>query len=754
MDAFFVIKLTKIILILIFCIHCKLPQLNNSCDPKSKDFFQILTLKYILGDVTPHCGISVFSPNTDPVDFWIPNGDINSIHIAMDRIYMTGNFSYLGPNTGTVALFDLETNSIVPKRFCPYIESNGTIYASLPDGNGGFYVGGIFDVIQGQTIENLAHVNSECRVDLNFRPNPDGNVRAITKLGDSIFVGGIFASIGGTTRSALAKLNAITGAVDTSWVPGTTSGTVWALENSGTSLYVGGDFSTLSGQARIGFGVLDTNTAVVDPITRNTDATAIYTIYKDETSLYLGGIFTQIDGQPRAGFAELSLSGLTLTTWAPSVSGGGWINSIAKDGNKLYVAGNFSTLSGIPRSNVGCFDLGVTTPTSWNPNVNNTTNSIFATNGKVFVGGFFNEIGTKNREFFGVIDAATGVALDDFNPIAINPIYTIHKIENRLILGGNFISIGGVKRNYAGALDLKTGKATPWDPNTDTAPIGLTSDANYIYIYGSFSSLGGGAYFRESLAQTDPITGIPTNFDYIFSSNSVNSAVAHNSILYLGGTFTTVNLTSYGNLASIDLISGTVLPWNPQGDGSVRTLAIYNDSLYASGDFSNFGVVPRNRIAKFGLDGTLDTTFNPTNDSTSMYHFSISDGLLFVAGDFSNFNGTPRTGKVEIDAISGTNTNLNYTADNGTFFSSASPTHYFITGFFTTIAGQPRISLAKIEKGTGDLSSWNPKLQFGNANRILVHENYALIGGSFIKVNDRMRPFFAVVDQETGSLIE
>jgi hypothetical protein len=68
---------------------------------------------------------------------------------------LSGFFSEVGPYTGSAVLTDAATGAVdmtMPKV-------NGDVYVTAPDGSGGWYVGGYFDAVGNEQIQNLAHIN-------------------------------------------------------------------------------------------------------------------------------------------------------------------------------------------------------------------------------------------------------------------------------------------------------------------------------------------------------------------------------------------------------------------------------------------------------------------------------------------------------------------------------------------------------------------------------------------------------------------
>ena len=62
-------------------------------------------------------------------------------------------------------------------------KANGSVWDSVSDGNGGWYIGGSFATVGGQNIANLAHILSNGTVDTSFNLNPNGNIEALALSG-------------------------------------------------------------------------------------------------------------------------------------------------------------------------------------------------------------------------------------------------------------------------------------------------------------------------------------------------------------------------------------------------------------------------------------------------------------------------------------------------------------------------------------------------------------------------------------------
>ena len=126
---------------------------------------------------------------------------------------------------------------------------NGVGRSILKVGNT-IYVGGSFtqaispDGTQRVDRRNLAAFDATTGAPIaSFRADADNAVYNIQIDGDTLYVGGVFTSIGGTSRARLAAIDATTGAVRPAF-SADTNGNVYNLSLTAGKLYVGGAFTT------------------------------------------------------------------------------------------------------------------------------------------------------------------------------------------------------------------------------------------------------------------------------------------------------------------------------------------------------------------------------------------------------------------------------------------------------------------------------------------------------------------------------
>ena len=123
-------------------------------------------------------------------DFLTPDGQISALLTINDTIYLGGAFTYLGIPTGGGAM--LNANG---KPDTDYPQVVGTVQTVVPDGSGGWYIGGLFTYVGASSRLNLAHIRPDKTVD-SWNPSPNGAVNTIALAGSTVYLGGNFTKIG------------------------------------------------------------------------------------------------------------------------------------------------------------------------------------------------------------------------------------------------------------------------------------------------------------------------------------------------------------------------------------------------------------------------------------------------------------------------------------------------------------------------------------------------------------------------------
>jgi hypothetical protein len=220
-------------------------------------------------------------------------------------------------------------------------------------------------------------------------------------------------------------------------------------------------------------------------------------------------------------------------------------------------------------------------------------------------------------------------------------------------------STGPDNRNGLAAFDAATGAQASFDQDPNSEVFALASSGSTVYVGGSFSALG--STQRRNIAAVRHVPGTPGTvlpFDGD-ADGPVRALAVAGSTVYLGGLFTTLNgslashLAPRRNLGAVDSATGDALPWDPDADGAVNTLAVGAGTVFAGGDFANVNhTTPRQRLAAFDdLDGTA-RPWAPAADAT-VRALAVNGASVFAGGDFANVSAAPRPGIAELDAQSG-----------------------------------------------------------------------------------------------------
>jgi len=199
-------------------------------------------------------------------------------------------------------------------------------------------------------------------------------------------------------------------------------------------------------------------------------------------------------------------------------------------------------------------------------------------------------------------------------------------------------------------------------------------------------------------------------------------------------------------------------------NGTVYAVAIQDDGkVIIGGTFTTVNGITRNRIARLNPNGTLDTSFDPGSGANSFVLAAALqvDGKVIIGGTFTTVNGITRnriarlnidgTLDTSFDPPSGANSTVRAIVPLSVTVHHPEPAGMLVAGTFTSIAGQTRDRIARLNvNGTAD--SFNPPLINGTVVDVaLASDGKVLIGGGFTTVNAVSRNGIARLNT-TGSL--
>lgn len=597
------------------------------------------------------------------VDRWAPDPDGAVVCLAVSRstIYVGGRFSRIaGESRNHIAAFDANTGRL--SDWAP--DASGVVWTILPHGDT-IYVGGEFGIIGGQIRPCIAALDAATSHATAWNPRADGGVGALALYGrrlyaagafyniggrfcrflselgldsdsattwnpnvdqtpdnwlyppgvadlkiagDTLYVGGIFTTLGGQQRNALAAIDLRTHTV-TAWAPQVTPfstsqpAIIGSMQLRGTTLYACGVFQSIGGRVvNGGVGAVDTETGVATSWNPRPNGSVGF-LGLSEDAIYVGGGFTSI-GQEwvrRNGLASVDLTTGRVTSWDPHPDEA-YVLSLATSGNTVYVAGSFSVLSGQSRANLAAFDVRDGNLTDWNPAPNGGINALAIQGNTVYVGGQFSAIGGQPRNYLAAIDSATGGATS-WNPDPDDFVQAIAVSGKTVYAGGWFAHMRGYPQyRVIAAIDATTGEVRDWKGERDGVVDAIAVKDDTVYVGGLFDHMGGQP--RRNLAAIHATTGLATPWSPTLGPGiggdwaDVRALGVQDNIVYVGGFFGSVNGVTRNYLAALDATTGEVVPdWNPNPDGFIWSMALGPETVYAGGGYERMNSVAVGSIA-------------------------------------------------------------------------------------------------------------------------------------------------------------
>ncbi len=619
----------------------------------------------------------------------------------------------------------------------------------------------------------------------------NGAVTAIVSRGDVTYIGGNFDELAAIT-GAFARLNS-SNAKRIAPLAEAEHGEVLASAPDGNGgVYIGGTFTSLGGQprARIGHILADGS---VDPnfnpgVPGQNSAVNALAVSGDGTIVYVGGGFETIGGQPRNNLAAVEAATGNVTNFDPAGLGtDDQVFALEVSGTQVYVGGQFEHLGGQTRN--GLAKVAGTTggDLGWIPNPTfggggGLIFAIAASGTDVYVGGVFTTIGGQARNHLARLSATTGNAVQGFTPNPDDAVFALVLSGTTLFVGGDFNSIGGQTRPAVARLNATTGNVTSFNVaarTTDSVRALAVSGAN-LFIGGFFPDLGNPVARSNDLVEVNANTGAG-NQAFIAGIGDLNSTVSVKTLavdgasVYVGGDFAFVNRVTRHGIAALDpdgvptSFDPDAGPGGPNTFNDVSAIAVRGNDIYLGGNFTTMAGQPRNRIAKVSAAGTLDPTFNPNATGGSIPGVDtivVTSSDVYVGGDFSTIGGQPRidlaklnptTGLVDggrqsfdPDPLDGINPSRVRTLQ-------VSGDAVYVGGDFTSIGGRSRNKIAKISGTTGDADVQFDAHVSGGSNvgpdvfDIVLARSTLFVGGDFSSIGGAARNNVATLNPPTGA---
>jgi hypothetical protein len=458
----------------------------------------------------------------------------------------------------------------------PMGQTNGPVDA-LAVANGVIYAGGNFTRVRpsgaasgtNQTTRNyLAAFNASTGALITtFNPNPNGRINAleVSPNGQTLYVGGNFTSIGGSTRNRIAAITLSTGAVS-SFNPNANR-PVRSIDSTASTVYIGGDFTTVGGKSQANMASVTAATGALNtafaptfikrpdlvcpppqspfctPTTYTPNVLAIQ-VSPDGSRVLTGGNFMGVNGVTSGGMASLNPTTGATEPWAANTAQpintncAGRVSSIAVQGNQAFVTG----VGDPPGCYEGTYSANISDGSlNWLSSCLGASQGITIMNNILYKGSHQHDCAFNPGGAMGGFVGGTGRSG-----------FIHHHLVGQNIANGTFVH---------------------WSPNTNgsgsaaTGPHTITNDGNQIIVGGDFTTVNGAN--QQGLARfvangnhaTPSVPGRSINADPFGGQPS--TGVAANLKI-------TVQPTAAGTLT-------VLIPTSDDADSGTLTYRVYRD---------------------------------------------------------------------------------------------------------------------------------------------------------------------------------
>lgn len=545
--------------------------------------------------------------------------------------------------------FDPSTGAIDP-NFMPALDQ-GPVYSLVPGPNDTVYAGGNFTTVDGTAHAGVVQLSvtpgqsTDGQVVSDFNAQLDGSVHNLAVNGNALYAGGTFHTVDGVSQRAITRLNATSGAEDSSFaftlgspVSGTTLQVeAMSLTPDGSTLAIGGSFQTVNGQAIPRLALISTGGGIGSPATLNNWTAPVLANSCAKQHDYVKAI----DFSPDGSFFVIADNGFD-TAGGPAV---------------CDATARFETSA-----------AGTNIQPTWvNYMGGDSLHSVTVTGSVVYVGGHQrwenNECGLNHDceansilvDGIGAIDANTGLGLPWWHPqvqrgvgvqaLTPYPAGLFPGSNGGLIIGMDGGVIAGAKHSMLGMLPLTTtGAQVPGGPVLS----GMFSQGR---LGGSEGSTSGTAAMCLDDQGNGTTAGTPVDIATCANSAAQNWTVQAGGVLQINGLcLDTANggITA-GTLTVLNTCNGTATTqqWLP---GAGKTLV--NQASGMCLEDPNASTTSGTQLRIFGCDGNIQQVWPlpvaqapppppPTGSLWLAKTFRSSNVLCLTDKDTSSKPGTP-----------------------------------------------------------------------------------------------------------------
>lgn len=605
-----------------------------------------------------------------------PNYEVRDIEVVDTLLYIAGDFTNYGPGRNKLAAINLNNLQAVDDWIPSiYSTTSGQINSIKVVGNL-LFAGGDF-YLTATNMTRFIGVNRFTGIMLNGMPDTghSGGVASINydSINNNLFVGGYFDLFSKGKRNGLAAYNVYTDSLLPLNPDFGNSYNVWkVLCSNSNSIFVGGGFINVNGTTKELVAEIDLNTNSLtgfnlnfSSITSSTtsNSTIVRTLKIKDDYLYFGGNFYSgnINGYVRKGLAGINLTNGNFHSLSPVISD---VRDIDINDTLLVAVGNFDEINSQIQQRFGLFNLNngslinsnFTLSGSW-ASGSEGLYSCLIIGDTVLLGGLILNVNGKNKNNFLAYSISENNVIDEIecNSDEGNYVNVIRKNGNQLFIGGTFKSIGGANTGTLGVLDLYTGKAIDSPYKVEGLAIAVTFNDSLIFLGGNtlHHTLLPFANARSVLAiRKADFTAVIDRYNILVdppnpNGSSIDDILLDGDKLFVSGRFDLVNNVTRRRIFQYDLIADVLTPWNAnlpynQFYQSIYDMEIFGNRLYASANFSmgssRIGCYDKNSSAPLNSNITVTSTVENMLVKGNVMYYLSSNKRLLPSGNTLPFN--------------------------------------------------------------------------------------------------------------------
>jgi outer membrane protein assembly factor BamB len=613
-----------------------------------------------------------------------PPGTVSSRYVVLgdgpvvrvgNAVYV-GGVSRLGTPTGSAVVVSPQTGQALPVKA---EVSGGSVQAAIPDGAGGWYIGGTFTSVGGVGRPGLAHLLTDGTLDTAFAPPALGQVRALALDGGRLYVGGVQALYSDPWFTpVLSALDPATGAV----LP------------------------------------------VTYPLLAHTDQSPAFGVI----GLAAGGgkLFAAFNGDN--GIAAYDESSGTLVWSRPGAPSFGQYSgpaAIALAGGKLLAAGQISTAGGPA-------DLQELDPATGalvdQPALNGPVAGMAAgpTNAYVLV---------RSPHVSGVSVWKLGLSSGTLTGLAVVKGASAIALNSPNLYAAGQAAVGGDVRVYA--FDTRQAKPTAraLSPVLIGGGVGsLAVQSGHLLVAGSF--LGTGGPERKGLAAFDAETGALLPWRPAVPTGHVAALAGYGKTIYLAGAFKRVSGQPRVGLAAVSALgTGKLLPWHPRlSEGSFGSLIVTQRRVFAGGSAKPHGEKASSPFRHLLVFSARTGERMPFKSRIGRVRLMAQGRGHVFAESSCTVKGSPGSCVTAFRVRGAGRRVWRRSIDGRVSALGTGRNMLFVGGQFSSVGGHPRHNLAALTvDGTGRLLGFEPDIQ-------LPVTALAVAGGGVVFATDAFGP--------------